>query len=118
MFHSMHSPPYRSSPPSPPVPDMCGVGLIVSGTRHPEGLVIIHVVPGGAAHRSGMVQVGRLLVGIDGVPVAHASLKTVQDMILGPSGTQLTLTLRDLNTGETMSVSLVRDAVRTERALT
>lgn len=51
--------------------------------------VVSRVVPGGPAANSGNVQVGDVVVQLDGRRVEGQSVETVRNMIIGPIGTEV-----------------------------
>jgi hypothetical protein len=84
----------------------CGVGVTVG--RSDAGYVVTALKERGAARRSGQLQVGDLVVSIDGVDVT-ASACALAPLVLGPEGTQLRLGFKREPRGPTRVVVLTRE---------
>ncbi len=75
-------------PPRPP--EMCGIGtkLKMDGAA----FLVELIAPGGGADKAG-VPVGSEIVAIDGKPVKHLTMPDVLDIIGGPTGTLVSITV-------------------------
>ena len=63
-------------------------------TRRADGLFVVSALPeNGSAFQSGQVEVGDIIVGIDGEPLEGRSMQFAASLICGPVGTQVNLTL-------------------------
>lgn len=72
-----------------------GLGVSVRGC--PMGIQVLAVAPGGAA--KGNVIVGEQIVDVDGKPLAGMDVSDVVDLILGPDGTPVKITVRGKDKG-------------------
>lgn len=80
------------------------VGIGISAQLTDEGILVSEVIPGGSADASGL-NVGDLIVAIDGTPCVPATMEH-HSMIGGEAGTFLTLTV--LRDGQSMTFTLPR----------
>lgn len=87
-----------------------GIGIRMNARHQAE---VASVTPGGSAHRAG-VRVGDILLKVDQVALATSPsiASSAQDLVRGPSGTPVRLTLRRPSTGRTYSVRLVRRTIQ------
>jgi carboxyl-terminal processing protease len=82
-----------------------GVGLEI---QVKEGqVVIVAPIDGSPAQKAGL-HPGDIILKVDSVDVGGLSVGQVANKVLGPEGTQVTLTIRDPKTGETHDVTIQR----------
>lgn len=63
-------------------------------TRRADGIFVVAALPeNGSAFRSGEVEVGDIIVAIDGEPLEERSMQYAASLICGPVGTEVNLTL-------------------------
>ncbi len=77
-----------------------------------DGLVIIVAPIDGSPAQSAGLQAGDVIIEVDGESVAGLPLDEVVARILGPAGTEVSLTVLDPVTGVASEVSIVRDNVK------
>jgi len=82
-----------------------GVGLSVSQVK--QGLRVDRVFPGSPAERAG-IEVGELIVSVEGDSIAGESSRASTEKIKGPEGTEVTLGLRDPRDGRTRELEITR----------
>ena len=90
-----------------------GVGITVQAnidevTGKQHGLMVLEVSSGGSALEQG-VQVGDILVAVDGTDVTEGAVTEVKQMVAGEAETQVDLTFE--RNGKTVSVTCVRRAL-------
>jgi len=90
-----------------PRTELAGIGVMLSPRE--DGLVVTQVAPGGGAAEAGMVP-GDLLVEVNGQPVTELGFGGAVDLIRGPEGTSVQLTL--VRNGATVELSVPRRMVR------
>jgi len=95
-----------------------GIGAVLSEDDH--YIVIREIVPGGASWRQGKLKAGDLILavrqaGADPVDVSDMRLTEVVQMIRGPKGTIVTLTVKKPDS-RVESVAITRDVVEIEAA--
>ncbi|MCL4487281.1 MAG: S41 family peptidase [Chloroflexi bacterium] len=73
-------------------------------------VVIVAPIDGSPAQKAGL-HAGEAILKVDGNDVSGLPLEQVVGKILGPAGTQVTLTLLDPNTGKTSDVTLTRASI-------
>lgn len=90
-----------------------GIGIILKDTS--EGPVIIHLLEGGPAEKSGLLQVSDQLVEVDGKKVVDYSFDQVMDFLHDPKNPMITLVVKrpatDGHPSETVTVKLKREAI-------
>lgn len=69
-----------------------GVGLALKDTT--EGVTVSHLIPGGAAAKSGLIQIGDILIEIDGKTVADHPFEKVMEMLHGDKEANTTLVFK------------------------
>ncbi len=67
-----------------------GIGLVLKET--PEGAIVTHLLQGGPAAQSQLIQVGDLLLEVDGTSVKDLSFETIMEKLHGDKNTQVILT--------------------------
>jgi len=72
-----------------------------------EKIVIVAPIDGSPAQKAGL-QAGEIILKVNSVEVSGLSVGQVANKVLGPAGTQVTLTIQDPNTGETHDVTIQR----------
>jgi carboxyl-terminal processing protease len=82
-----------------------GVGLEVQAKN--GQVVIVAPIDGSPAQKAGL-RSGGIILKVNGEDVRGLTLVQVVDKVLGPAGTQVTLTVQDPNTGQTSDYTLVR----------
>ncbi len=83
-----------------------GIGVEVA--PQPTGLLIVRVFDASPAQRSGL-KVGDLITGVNGRSLAGVAASTATGLIIGPPGTDVTLTVR--SHGATRNVVVTREVV-------
>jgi carboxyl-terminal processing protease len=68
------------------------VGLGVELKTAPDGLLVVHVIPGSPAERSG-IRAGDHLVGVGGRPIGGMSVDEAAHLLQGPEGSLVTLAI-------------------------
>lgn len=81
-----------------------GVGLLLE--ESPEGATVVRALPDTPAEAAG-IEVGEIIVSVDGEDVREVPLTTVVDMVTGPEGTPVVLGLEGGSAGP-REVELVR----------
>ncbi len=71
-------------------------------------ITISEITDGGPMSQTGKVCVGDQIVTIDGQVASNMYIEDVRSMIVGPSGTRVTLTVKSQRTGTVQSFNLVR----------
>lgn len=85
--------------------EMEGIGVHV---RMREGMVVIvAALDDSPAHQAGL-ELGDVIVEVNGTPTEGKSLDQVVDQVLGPAGTRVTLAILDEGTGQRREVTLTR----------
>ena len=97
--------------------DQCGVGMIVRVEDRSEHCTVTSLTPGGSALANGELECGDMIVSINGNRVEGMSLSTVQEQIVGPEGSVVTLSGIHIN-GAPFSVELIRGMLSNRRSQT
>jgi carboxyl-terminal processing protease len=84
--------------------DGIGALLNVNDQGNP---VILAPFDNSPAQKAGL-KPGDIIMAVDGVDVSHATLTDVVNRVIGPAGTQVTLTIRDPNTQQDRDVTITR----------
>ena len=82
-----------------------------TATEDPQEAFVKEIVVGGSASREGTVQVGDIILAVDGAEVSGSELNKMRNLILGEIGTFVTLQfLRRTPDGEELeyTISLIR----------
>jgi carboxyl-terminal processing protease len=85
-----------------------GIGAYVQ--MKDDQVVIVAPIEGSPAQKAGLKS-GDIILDVDGKSVAGLTLSEVISQVMGPVGTQVTLTVRDPNTGDTRTVTITRAEV-------
>jgi carboxyl-terminal processing protease len=85
-----------------------GVGLSV--IEVPKGLRVAQVFPGSPAEEAG-IEVGDTIVSVEGRSIAGKSSDESTKLIKGPEGTEVTLGVRDAESGKTRKLTVTRAEV-------
>lgn len=85
-----------------------GVGLSV--IEVPKGLRVAQVFPGSPAQEAG-IEVGDTVVSVEGRSIAGKSSDEATELIKGPEGTQVTLGVRDAESGKIRKLTVTRAEV-------
>jgi carboxyl-terminal processing protease len=83
-----------------------GIGAEVT-TNSAGQVIIVAPIDGSPAQKAGL-KPGDIILKVNGTNVTGMSLSDVVGMVLGPAGTQVTLTIQDPNTGATKNVTITR----------
>lgn len=82
-----------------------GIGVTVQATDDNSGLMVIAVQPGGPAEEAG-VQVGDVIIQVDGESAQDRTVTEISAMIKGEEGTVVSVTV--LRSGEGITMSMTR----------
>lgn len=69
-----------------------GIGLVLKDTTH--GVIVSHMLEGGPAARSQLIQIGDILLEVDGKSIAEHPFEKVMEMLHGEKNTQVKLTFK------------------------
>jgi len=83
-----------------------GIGAEV--TMNANGQVVIVAPIDGSPAQAAGVKAGDIMIKVDGVDLTGLSLSQVVSKVLGPAGTQVTITLQDPKTGAIRDVTITR----------
>lgn len=87
-----------------------GIGVTVQTTDDNSGLMVIAVQPGGPAEEAG-VQVGDVIIQVDGESAQDRTVTEISAMIKGEEGTVVSITV--LRSGEGITMSMTRKRMET-----
>ena len=87
-----------------------GIGVTVQATDDNFGLMVIAVQPGGPAEEAG-VQVGDVIIQVDGESAQERTVTEISAMIKGEEGTVVSITV--LRSGEGITMSMTRKRMET-----
>ena len=87
-----------------------GIGVTVQATDDNSGLMVIAVQPGGPAEEAG-VQVGDVIIQVDGESAQDRTVTEISAMIKGEEGTVVSITA--LRSGEGITMSMTRKRMET-----
>ena len=87
-----------------------GIGVTVQATDDNSGLMVIAVQPGGPAEEAG-VQVGDVIIQVDGESAQERTVTEISAMIKGEEGTVVSITV--LRSGEGITMSMTRKRMET-----
>lgn len=87
-----------------------GIGVTVQATEDNSGLMVIAVQPGGPAEEAG-VQVGDVIIQVDGESAQDRTVSEISAMIKGEEGTVVSVTV--LRSGEGITMSMTRKRMET-----
>ena len=87
-----------------------GIGVTVQATDDNSGLMVIAVQPGGPAEEAG-VQVGDVIIQVDGESAQDRTVTEISAMIKGEEGTVVSITV--LRSGEGLTMSMTRKRMET-----
>lgn len=87
-----------------------GIGVTVQATDDNSGLMVIAVQPGGPAEEAG-VQVGDVIIQVDGESAQDRTVTEISAMIKGEEGTVVSITV--LRSGEGITMSITRKRMET-----
>lgn len=87
-----------------------GIGVTVQATDDNSGLMVIAVQPGGPAEEAG-VQVGDVIIQVDGESAQDRTVSDISAMIKGEEGTVVSITV--LRSGEGITMSMTRKHMET-----
>ena len=82
-----------------------GVGLMINNVNNQ--IVIIATFDGAPAQKAG-IKAGQIIQKVDGVDMSNLAVDQVIEHVLGPAGTQVTLTIYDPTTKKSSDVPLTR----------
>lgn len=88
-----------------------GIGLILQDTN--QGVVVTHLLSGGPAERTKLIEVGDILVKIDGKSVGDISFEKIMEMLHGEQESEIVLEfIRDRKDGKkTYTVALKKEMI-------
>lgn len=72
-----------------------GIGLVLKET--PNGVVVTHMLQGGPAEKSKLIQIGDLLTEVDGKSVLGEPFEKIMEVLHGEKNTSIQLTFKRLN---------------------
>lgn len=87
-----------------------GIGVTVQATEDNSGLMVIAVQPGGPAEEAG-VQVGDVIIQVDGESAQDRTVTEISAMIKGEEGTVVSITV--LRSGEGITMTVARKRMET-----
>ena len=87
-----------------------GIGVTVQATDDNSGLMVIAVQPGGPAEEAG-VQVGDVIIQVDGESAQDRTVTEISAMIKGEEGTVVSITV--LRSGEGITMTVARKRMET-----
>lgn len=87
-----------------------GIGVTVQATDDNSGLMVIAVQPGGPAEEAG-VQVGDVIIQVDGESAQDRTVSEISAMIKGEEGTVVSITV--LRSGEGITMTVARKRMET-----
>lgn len=87
-----------------------GIGVTVQATDDNSGLMVIAVQPGGPAEEAG-VQVGDVIIQVDGESAQDRTVTEISAMIKGEEGTVVSITV--LRSGDGITMSMTRKRMET-----
>lgn len=87
-----------------------GIGVAVQATDDNSGLMVIAVQPGGPAEEAG-VQVGDVIIQVDGESAQDRTVTEISAMIKGEEGTVVSITV--LRSGEGITMTVTRKRMET-----
>ena len=87
-----------------------GIGVTIAVREDNNGLDILEVTPGGAAHTAGILS-GDILVAVGGQSVSGKNVDQVKSLVRGEEGTEITVTV--LRDGVETVFTLKRQTIRT-----
>jgi chromosome segregation ATPase len=87
-----------------------GAGNLSARAAKSQDFLVKHLTPGGSALACGKIDAGDIVVAVDGVRIAGLRIEEVQNLILGPEATTVTITFLKLSPtgGQRCSVQLMR----------
>jgi carboxyl-terminal processing protease len=92
---------------------MCGIGVVLK--EGIDGVLIYDIVKSGPAAKCGQLQVGDIIVEVDGQSVKQASFQRVLELMRGEDGSSMTLGVaRKEQQGEVLKVSVTRSKITLE----
>jgi len=90
-----------------------GIGIVLKETN--KGIIVTHMLEGGPAARSGLIQTGDLLIDVDGQSTTNHSFEKIIEMLHGEKNTTVKLTFKrpaDKGEGNTIhTVQLKRETI-------
>jgi carboxyl-terminal processing protease len=87
-----------------------GIGVTIQWNEEEDGFEIMSVTEGGPAEESG-IQVGDILVAVEGQSTADLDLDGTKNLVRGEEGTDVQLTFR--RNGETLDLTVTRRSIDT-----
>ncbi len=87
-----------------------GIGVTIQWNEEASGFEIMSVTEGGPAEEAG-VQVGDILIAVEGQSTANLTSDETSDLVRGEEGTAVSLTFR--RDGQTLELSVMRASIET-----
>eukprot|EP00960_Hanusia_phi_P029108 747778-Hanusia_phi.AAC.3 len=89
--------------------DRVGIGAYFQKcSTDPGALQVKSLLTSSPAHKCGKIQVGDIILKVDGENVYGKKLAELADVLLGPTGSKVELEFKSKNTGNTYEVLLLR----------
>lgn len=86
-----------------------GIGVVLE--RSPGGVIIKNLVPQGPAAKSGKININDEIIEIEGQSANELDFTEIMQMLRGPSGSKVNLTLAREHLPEKIPVTLTREAI-------
>lgn len=88
-----------------------GIGVYIQQDTATKNLIIASTIPGSPAEKAG-VQRGDILLSVNGQNVVGRDFNSVQPLIEGNAGTQVTIIIRRPSTGQTHTFTIMREEIQ------
>jgi carboxyl-terminal processing protease len=84
-----------------------GIGIYIQQTPNNQGLLITATIPGAPAEKAGLKS-GDIIIAVNGTNVIGKDMDTIRNMIEGPVGSKVSLTVHRPSTNQTLTFSVTR----------
>lgn len=88
-----------------------GIGIYLNQDPQTKQLIITAPIPGSPAEKAGLKH-GDILTAVNGVSTAGKDIAAVSNLIEGPAGTSVAITIQRPSTGQTLTFHIVRAAIK------